>query len=79
MPIVIENPSAQSIFAIVRMLPVEEQKRLRELLDAEPATALDESSKDESTDWCDEDLDDLDRYTAQLIDERYGPEEGNYD
>ena len=74
MSITIENPSARTIFAVVRLLPKQERRLLRELLDTEDSKDVDESS-----DWSDEDLRDLDRATAKLIDERFGPEEGNYD
>ena len=73
MSITIENPTAEAIYHALKQVPESEVARLRELL-ATNAPVVDESSE-----WSDEDLRDLDRATAKLIDERFGPEKGNYD
>lgn len=73
MSITIENPTAEAIFQALREVPAPEIERLRQLLeDAAPRI-------NESDEWNEADLRDLDLHTARLIDERFGPEEGNYD
>ncbi len=76
MAITIENPTAETIYAALRDVPAREIERLKELLNAKSPHA---KACDFKSDWSEEDLSDLDRATAQLIDERFGPEEGNYD
>ena len=76
MVITIENPTAETIYAALRDVPAREIERLKELLNAEKPYWEDATF---SSEWSEEDLRDLDRSTAQLIDERFGPEEGNYD
>lgn len=73
MAITIENPTAEEIYEALKQVPESEVERLRTMLVAKVPTV------DESSEWSDEDLRDLDRATARLIDERFGPEEGNYD
>ena len=73
MVITIENPTAEAAFEALKQLPAKEWTRLQQLL---TAASYGEGYQDF---WTDEDLRDLDRATARLIDERFGPEEGNYD
>ena len=73
MPITIENPTAEAAFAALQQLPQEELSRLKQMF-SQP-----NYGENYANDWSEEDLRDLDRATAQLIDERFGPEEGNYD
>ncbi len=73
MSITIETPTAEAAFQALRQLPGEELKRLKEMF-----AAIDYGEGFQNF-WTDEDLADLDRHTARLIDERFGPEEGNYD
>ncbi len=75
MPITIETPTAEAIFSAARYLSEEEKCKLRLLLQSDALTA----DPTYSGEWSEEDLRHLDRHTARLIDERFGPEEGNYD
>ena len=75
MSITIENPTAETILAALRDVPAGEVERLRTLLNSR--SIMDDPSYSDS--WSEEDFRDLDRYTARLIDERFGPEEANYD
>lgn len=77
MSITIENPTAEEIIAeIKRQIPAPEFERLKALLNEEKPYWKDPTYSGE---WSEEDLRDLDRSTARLIDERFGPEAGNYD
>ena len=76
MSIIIENPTAEKIYAALRDVPAPEIERLKVLLNAEKPYWEDAAL---SSEWSEEDLRDLDRNTARLIDERFGPEAGNYD
>ena len=77
MSIIIENPTAEAIYAeIKRQVPAHEFERLKTLFTEDKPYWEDPTYSGE---WSDEDLRDLDRATARLIDERFGPEEGNYD
>jgi hypothetical protein len=70
MGITIEHPTAESAIEALKKLPASELAKLMAiLLDHEPQR---------QSDWSAQDLDDLDRATARLMDKRYGPEEGNY-
>ena len=73
MVVTFQNPTAEEILAALRevRVPDAEIARLSSLVPT--------PSNGEGTQWSEEDLRDLDRYTARLIDERFGPEEGNYD
>lgn len=73
MVVTFQNPTAEEILAALRevRVPDAEIARLSSLV---PTTGSGENTR-----WSEEDLRDLDRYTAHLIDERFGPEEGNYD
>ena len=73
MTITIENSTAEEIYKALQQVPASEMERLRAMLLAE-TPAVDEQGY-----WSEEDLCDLDRATAALIDKRFGPEEGNYD
>jgi hypothetical protein len=73
MGITIENPTAEEIYEALKQVPESELERLRAMLMAKAPTI------DEGNEWRDEDLGDLDRATAKLIDQRFGPEAGNYD
>lgn len=70
MPITIEKPTPEAFFEAARQMSRDDRRKLSELLSAEA---------DAQTQWSDEDLRDLDRDTARLIDARFGPEEGLYD
>ncbi len=77
MSITIENPTAEAIISeIKRQIPASEFERLKTLLLEEKPYWEDPAF---SSEWSEEDLRALDRHTARLIDERFGPEEGNYD
>lgn len=76
MAITIENPTAETIYAALRDVPAREIERLKELLNAQKPYWEDAAY---SSEWSEEDLRDLDQNTARLIDERFGPEAGNYD
>ena len=73
MPITIENPTAEAVWQAVQQLPQEELSRLKQMF-SQP-----NYGENYANDWSEEDLSDLDRATAQLIDERFGPEPHNYD
>lgn len=73
MSITIESPTAEAVLEALKQLPAVEVDRLKWLLDHREVTPV-----DESTEWSDEDLQDLDRSTGMLILERFGPEEGDY-
>lgn len=73
MPITIESPTAEAIWQAAQQLPQEELSRLKQMF------SRPDYGEGYADDWSEEDLSDLDRATAQLIDERFGPEEGNYD
>lgn len=75
MPITIENPTAEAIYSAVLFLSEEEKRKLRSLLQRDELM----SAPAYSEEWSEEDLRDLDQATARLIDERFGPEPGNYD
>ncbi len=75
MPITIENPAAEAIYSAVLFLSDEEKRKLRSLLQRDELIA----DAVYGEEWSEEDLRDLDRSTARLIDERFGPEPGNYD
>lgn len=72
MSITIENPTAEAIRRAAQQLPQDEMARLKQMFNSTPAV-------NQNNDWSDEDLSDLDRATAQLIDERCGPEPVSYD
>lgn len=76
MTIEIQAPTAEKVFEAVSFLPTSERIKLAGLLitNVSPRDIVDTSDN-----WSDEDLNDLDRATAQLIDERFGPDPGNYD
>ncbi len=77
MSIIIENLTAEAIYEeIKRQVPAREFERLKMLFNEEKPYWEDPTYSGE---WSDEDLRDLDRATAQLIDERFGPEKGIYD
>lgn len=71
------KPTAESVYAeAVQDLSSSERFKLATLiLNGIPSEAV----VDYSTEWSEEDLRDFDRATAELIDQRFGPEEGNYD
>lgn len=72
MSILIESPTAEAIWRAAQQLPREEMARLKQMFEgATPNTSGDS--------WSEEDIRELDRATARLIDERFGPEPGNYD
>lgn len=76
MTIELQAPTAEKVFVAVSFLPTSERIKLAGLLitNVSPRDIVDTSDN-----WSDEDLSDLDRATAQLIDERFGPEPGNTD
>lgn len=75
MTITIETPTAEAIYSAVLFLSDEEKRKLRSLLQRDELMSVAMYSGE----WSEEDLRDLDRGTARLIDERFGPEPGNYD
>lgn len=78
MPITIDKPTAEAIYAALQSVPPGELARLREMLTVTPP---DDYSTDPtcSSEWSDEDLADAQRATGQLIEKRFGPEAGDYD
>ena len=74
MSITIE-PTAEAIFQALQQLPAPEIERFHQLFQGTPIVG----AMDDSSEWDDEDLRDLDLQTARLIDERFGPETENYD
>lgn len=73
MTITIENPTAETLYLALQAVPPHELARLGALIMQKNPVI------DDRTEWSEEDLHDLDRATARLIDERFGPEEGDYD
>lgn len=80
MPITIEKPTAESALQALTQLPESELARLRELLAATPLQNGDYSDDPSySSEWSEEDIEDLRRSTALLIEKRLGDEEVDYD
>ncbi len=71
MSILIESPTAEAIWRAAQQLPREEMARLKQMFEGATSDTLGDS-------WSEADINDLDRATALLIDERFGPEPGNY-
>lgn len=78
MPITIEKPTAEAIYAALQSVPPDELARLREMLTVAPP---DDPSNDPtySSEWSEEDIEDFRRSTALLIEKRLGDEEVDYD
>ncbi len=78
MPITIDKPTAEAIYAALQNVPPNELARLREML---TPTQPDDYSNDPSysSEWSAEDLADARRATGQLIEKRFGSESGDYD
>lgn len=70
MPITIDKPTAEAIYAALQSVPPDELARLRELLAATPPI-------DRSTEWSDEDLADFSAAGAALYEEIEAQESRN--
>lgn len=70
MPITIDNPTAESIYAALQSVPPNELARLREMLTATPPI-------NRSTEWSDEDLADFSAAQSALTEEIEAQESQN--